>query len=78
MKRTTVKLSDEADARMRHEAELRGMTVSDFVREAIEAQLGIGKKRRVLFGGKTWHSGDGTIAERIEEILAEEAETWPS
>ena len=40
MQRTTVKLSDELDARLRHEAQRRGTTVSELTREAIEAHLG--------------------------------------
>ena len=37
-----MKLPDDVDARMRHEAARREMTVSDFVREAIAAQLDLG------------------------------------
>lgn len=37
MKRTTVKLPDELDARLRHEAQRRGTTASQLTREAIEA-----------------------------------------
>jgi hypothetical protein len=40
MARTTVKISDQLDARLRHEAVRRGMTVSELTREAIEAHLG--------------------------------------
>ena len=40
MKRTTVKLPDELDAKLRHEAERRGITVSELTREAIEDYLG--------------------------------------
>ena len=36
MQRTTVKLPDELDARLRHEAQRRGVTVSELTREAIE------------------------------------------
>ena len=39
MQRTTVKLPDELDARLRHEAKRRGTTVSELTREAIEAIL---------------------------------------
>jgi len=34
MRRTTVNLSDQLDAKLRHEAERRGITVSELTREA--------------------------------------------
>ena len=40
MKRTTVKLPDELDARLRREAARQGVTVSQLTREAIAAHLG--------------------------------------
>ncbi|MGD0084936.1 MAG: CopG family transcriptional regulator, partial [Acidimicrobiales bacterium] len=48
MKRTTVKLPDELDARLRHEAERRDTTVSELTREAIEVLLGARKGKRHL------------------------------
>jgi Arc/MetJ-type ribon-helix-helix transcriptional regulator len=74
MKRTTVKLPDELDARLRHEAKRRGVTISELTREAIEEKLGMGKTRRLLSVG-AGRSGGGNIAERIEELLTEEART---
>ncbi len=72
MQRTTVKLPDELDARLRHEAERRGMTVTQLTREAIEAHLGrTGSRRRLLAGG-AGASGRHDVSERIEEILAAE------
>ncbi|MDH4119108.1 MAG: ribbon-helix-helix domain-containing protein [Acidimicrobiia bacterium] len=68
MKRTTVKLPDELDAKLRHEAERRGITVSELTREAIEDHLG-GRRLRAAGVG---HSGRDDISERIEEILAAE------
>ena len=54
LKRTTVKLPDELDARLRHEAERRGMTVSEVTREAIETHLvGPGGKRRLGAAGRS-------------------------
>lgn len=72
MKRTTVKLPDELDARLRQEATRRHTTISEITREAIEAHLGPRVVRRQLFGGRTGDSGRSDISERIEEILAEE------
>jgi predicted transcriptional regulator len=70
MKRTTVKLSDDLDARLRHEAERRGVTVSELTREAIESHLG---KTRRLGAAGAGRSGESDISERIEEILSMEA-----
>lgn len=73
MKRTTIKLSDELDARLRHEAERRGTTISEITREAIQAHLGV-TGRRYLSAAKAGHSGQSEISERIEEILRREVE----
>jgi Arc/MetJ-type ribon-helix-helix transcriptional regulator len=73
MKRTTVKLPDELDAQLRHEAARRGMTISELTREAVEAHLaaGRGRRRRLLAAG-AGHSGRADVSERIEEFLAAE------
>jgi hypothetical protein len=68
MKRTTVKLPEDLDARLRHEAARRGMTISELTREAVERHLG---GRRLLAAG-AGRSGHTDISERIEEILAAE------
>jgi predicted transcriptional regulator len=72
VQRTTVKLPDELDARLRHEAERRGLTISELTREAIEAHLGGSRKRRKLLAAGVGASGHHDISERIEEILAAE------
>lgn len=71
MKRTTVKLPEELDAKLRHEAERRSITVSELTREAIEHHLGGGQRRLMAAGAA--RSGRADISERIEEILAAEA-----
>jgi predicted transcriptional regulator len=71
MKRTTVKLPDRLDAALRHEAERRGMTVSELTREAIESHLGGGRRR--LRAAGSGRSGRDDVSDRIEEILAEAA-----
>lgn len=71
MRRTTVKLPDELDARLRYEARKRGVTVSEITREAIEAYLGRGRR---LIAAKAGRSGHRDTARRIEEILRAEAE----
>jgi predicted transcriptional regulator len=70
VKRTTIKLPDELDARLRNEAARQRTTISELTRQAIERHVGGG--RRVLAGGKTWRSGRSDISERIEEILSAE------
>jgi len=75
MRRTTVKLPDDLDARLRHEAERRRTTVSELTRQAIEAHLGGGRTRRRLLAAGAGGSGRSDISERIEEILAAEVPT---
>ena len=70
MIRTTITLPDELDARLRHEAEQREITISELTREAIETHLS-GPVRR--FGAAAaGRSGCRDVSERIEEILANE------
>ncbi|MEN8152050.1 MAG: CopG family transcriptional regulator [Planctomycetota bacterium] len=69
MKRTTVKLPDDLDARLRHLAERRGVRLSTVVREAIAEY--VGRRRPRSFGAGA--SGRSDISERIEEILAEKS-----
>jgi predicted transcriptional regulator len=73
MKRTTVKLPDDLDARLRHEAERRGTTIAEVTRTALEAHIGGGPRRR-LGAAAAGHSGRADISERIEEIIAAEVE----
>jgi predicted transcriptional regulator len=72
MKRTTVKISDELDAMLRHEAERRSVTISQVTREALESYFGVDGGRRRLLAAAAGRSGYTDTAERIEEILAEE------
>jgi hypothetical protein len=55
---------------LRAEANLRGTTVSELTREAIEAHI-LGTPRRLGAAGSS-RSGRDDISERIEEILAGE------
>lgn len=50
------------------------MPVSQVVREAVEAQLALGKtrKHRFSFIGIGQSEGDGTISEKIDELMAAE------
>lgn len=68
MKRTTVKLTDELDARLRHEAQRRGTTIAEVTRTAIEEHIGVQQRRR-LGAAAAGRSGRSDVSERIEEIL---------
>ncbi|MFD4401526.1 CopG family transcriptional regulator [Nocardia sp. NPDC058499] len=68
MKRTTIKLPDDLDGRIRHEAARRDMTVSDWTREALAAHLPNAGARRFGAAG-AGRSGRSDISERVEEIL---------
>lgn len=63
--------SDALDARLRHEAQRRNLTVSEITREALEAYFGEAGGRRGAAAG-AGHSGPADISARIEEILAAE------
>ncbi len=71
-----MKIPDELDELLRHEAKRRGMTISELTREALESHLGLRPQRRVLFGGWVGDSGrDNSNAENLDEIM--EKEIWP-
>lgn len=72
MKRTTVTLPDDLDARLRHVAAQRGITVSELARQAIEMFLDVPNGRRRLHAAGAGVSLRSEISERIEEILADE------
>jgi hypothetical protein len=72
MRRTTVKLPDELDARLRHEAQRRGVTIADVTRAALEEHLDVRRRRRL--GAKAaGRSGRSDISERIEQIIGAES-----
>jgi Arc/MetJ-type ribon-helix-helix transcriptional regulator len=70
MKRTTVKLPEDLDAKLRQEAARRGITVSELTREAIEAHLK-GGPRRVLRSAAGFRSATGDLSTRVDEIFGE-------
>lgn len=74
MKRTTLKIPDALDARLRHEAQRQNRTISEISREALEAYLGEPSGRRSLLAAGAGRSGHSDVSERIEDILA--AEDW--
>ena len=72
VKRTTLKISESLDARLRHEAARRGVTISEVSREALEAYLVGPPGRRRLEAAGAGRSGHSDVSERIEEILGAE------
>ncbi|WP_435590362.1 CopG family transcriptional regulator [Nocardia sp. bgisy118] len=73
MRRTTVKLPDELDERLRHEAQRRGITVAEVTREAITQYLSMPSGGRRQFGAAgAGHSGHSDVSSRIDEILSQE------
>ena len=66
-----MKLPDDVDARLRHEAARQGKTLSALTREAIETHLGMSRPRepQAKAAGRSGHSD---ITERIDEILKRE------
>lgn len=72
MKRTTIKISDELDTKLRHIAAQRDGTLSEVIREALELYANGGQPRRRFLAAGAGDSGGGGIASRIEEILAKE------
>ena len=74
MKRTTVKIPDELDAKLRHEAERMGMTVSELVREALEMRLGSSRRPRLRAMAGSFRSGEANLASRVDEIIKADIE----
>jgi plasmid stability protein len=72
VRRTTVKLPDDLDARLRHEAARTGTTIADVTRAALEAHLQTTPRRR-LQAAAAGRSGRSDISERIEDIISAEA-----
>jgi predicted transcriptional regulator len=75
MQRTTVKIPDDLDARLRHEAQRRGTTIAEITRTALEAHLGSTGSRRRLDAAATGRSGRSDISARVEEIIRAELAT---
>lgn len=72
MKRTTIKISEELDTKLRHIAAQRNGTLSEVIREALELYANGGKPRRRFLSAGAGAGGGESIAARIEELLAEE------
>jgi hypothetical protein len=69
MKRTTIMLPDEVDARLRLEARRRGVSVAQVARDAIERELPPPPDGRLGF----FAVGEGSprnASERVDELVA--------
>ena len=74
MKRTTIKISEELDTKLRHIAAQRDGTLPEVIREALELYAN-GRARHsatVSVRGGWREPVAANIASRVEEILAEE------
>ena len=72
MKRTTVKIPDDLDAKLRHEAKRLNVTVSQLVREALEMRLGGSRRPYLMAAAGSFRSGEKNLASRVDEIIQED------
>jgi hypothetical protein len=72
MKRMTVQLPDDLDARLRTEAQRRGATIAEVTRAALEEHLRGGPARRLDVAVPD-RTGRSDFSEHIEVIIAAES-----
>jgi hypothetical protein len=73
VRRTTITLPEHLATLVEREARRRQLSLSAVVRQALEAHFGVGNGQpRRLPVANLGRSGQPDVAERIEEILAEE------
>ena len=70
VKRTTIMLPDEIDARLRLEARRRGSSIADVAREAIERQLPPAPTEGSLSFFSIGEGSPRDASERVEEFVA--------
>jgi ribbon-helix-helix CopG family protein len=70
MKRTTIMLPDEVDARLRLEARRRGSSIADVAREAIEQQLPPAPAEGSLSFFSIGEGSPRDASERVDELVA--------
>lgn len=71
MKRTTVMLPDDVDARLRREARRRGVPVAEVVREAVERHVPAPERGRRLSIVALGEGLETDASERVDEIVGE-------
>jgi plasmid stability protein len=67
-----VKLPDDLDSWLRHEANRRGVTIADVILTALAQHLDPEGRRR-LGAAASGRSGQDDVSERIEQIFASES-----
>ena len=70
VKRTTVMLSDELDARLRFEARRRGGSVAELIREALDARFRQPSGRRELSFAAVAEGDEENVSERVDEFVS--------
>jgi len=69
MKRTTVMLPDDLEARLRLEARRRGVSIAEVVREAVELQLPAPEPGRPLSFFAIGAGGPPDASERVDDYV---------
>jgi hypothetical protein len=69
MKRTTIMLPDDLDARLRHEARRRGVSIADVARRAIDEQLPEPTRNGALSFFAIGAGGPPDAARRAEDFV---------
>lgn len=70
MKRTTIYLDGELEARLKAEVARLGVPMAAYIRESIAQRLGESERRRSPFAG-AFSSGRHDIAEKSEDLLTD-------
>jgi len=71
VKRTTIMLPDEVDARLRFEARRRGVSIAEVAREAIEAHLPEPTATGRLGFFAIGEGGPADASERVDELVGQ-------
>jgi Ribbon-helix-helix protein, copG family len=69
VKRTTIMLPDDVDARLRLEARRRGSSIADVAREAIDRQLAPGPTEGSLSFFSVGEGSPADASERVDELV---------
>jgi hypothetical protein len=71
MRRTTIMLPDDLDARLRHEARRRGVSIADVTRQALERQLPEPAREGSLSFFAIGPGGPADAARRAEDLVGD-------
>jgi plasmid stability protein len=70
MRRTTIYLDPDLEARLKLEAARQNRAMAEIIRDAIREKLDAGQRVRSRYGG-AFSSGRNDVADRAEELLSE-------